>query len=335
MENRRHGVSIVVPCYNEEATIEFLLKAIRDQDYRAGEIEVVIADGMSSDTTRERIRKFSAENPEMIIRMVDNPQRKIPSGLNRAITESRGEYIIRLDAHSIPAPDYVRRCIERLDSGIAENVGGVWKIKSKDSHWVGRSIAAAAAHPIGVGDAFYRYGTKAAYVDTVPFGAFKRSVIEQIGLFNEKLLSNEDYEFNARIRANGGRIWFDPQIQSIYFARGDFPSLIKQYFRYGYWKYQMLRAYPKTLRWRQALPPLFILSLLSLIIASPWLFYAQVLLIAVVMIYFLILFFASIPFVVKHRIPAAALGFPLSIAIMHLSWGSGFLWSMVKSLIRG
>lgn len=328
-------VSIIVPCLNEEATIELLLGAILTQNYSLDALEVVVADGMSEDGTRDRISRFQTHNPGLRIHLVDNPDRVIPAGLNRAIQASAGDYIIRLDAHSIPSQDYVRRCVDILASGKAENVGGAWDIRARSDGWVANSIAAAAGHPIGVGDAHYRFGNKAGYVDTVPFGAFDRQIFDQIGLFDEKLLTNEDYELNARIRKTGGKIWFDPGIRSIYFSRESFGALARQYFRYGFWKWQMLKSNPKTLRWRQALPPLFVSGLALLLFASPWILLSRWLLLGIILLYFFILFISSIPFALRSRKLTLVFGVPVAIATMHFSWGAGFLWSMVKSLIRG
>ena len=254
-------VSIIVPCYNEEKTIRILLDAIFVQTYPLAELEVVIADGLSEDNTRSEIDAFQDAHSELDVIVIDNPARIIPAGLNRAINAARGEIIIRMDAHSAPAPDYVARCVDALDAKLGENVGGVWDIRPGAKGWVAASIAAAAAHPLGVGDALYRHATQAQIVDTVPFGAFRRELVEKIGLFDEALLANEDYEFNARIRQAGGKIWLDPAIKSIYFARPTFGRLAKQYFNYGFWKWKMLQYYPATLRWRQFLPPVFVLSL--------------------------------------------------------------------------
>ena len=328
-------VSIIVPCYNEEATIHILLKAIRDQDYPLSEIEVVIADGFSTDQTREKIEEFKKQHTELAIKVIDNPKRIIPAGLNQALQASSGDFVIRLDAHSVPSADYVSRCVGQLSQGVAENVGGVWDIRPRQDRWVARSIAAATTHPIGVGDARYRYSIKAEYVDTVPFGSFKRELFDRIGFFNEELLTNEDYEFNARIRKNDGRIWLDPQIKSIYFARSDYLSLFRQYWRYGYWKLRMLQLYPQTLRWRQALPPLFVLGLAGSLLLSPFWSSARIITGVILAVYIIALSFAAVPFAVKKKDFLLVLGIPISIAIMHIGWGLGFLWSMVKSLIRG
>jgi len=324
-------VSIIVPCYNEQSTIRLLLIALREQTFSRAEMEVIIADGMSTDGTRDEIAKFQADFPDLSIRVVDNTLRTIPSGLNRAIEASRGEIIIRSDAHSKPYPDYIENSVKALDEGRGDNVGGVWEIQPGADTWIAKSIAVAAAHPLGVGDAMYRHATRAAEVDTVPFGAFKRELIERIGKFDETLLTNEDYEFNTRIRKANGRIWLDPSIRSVYFARSTLMELARQYWRYGYWKWRMLRRYPDTLRWRQALPPSFVLSLLGLIALSIFFPFMRYVLASELILYYSILFLAGIRSAMQRNVPFLVIGLPLAIPVMHISWGSGLLWSILNS----
>jgi succinoglycan biosynthesis protein ExoA len=293
-------------------------------------MEVILADGLSTDHTRERIHAFQKQHPDLTIKIVDNHKRVIPSALNRAIENAHGEIIVRLDAHSIPAPDYIERCIDLLTAGQGDNVGGVWHIRPGNDTPIARAIASAASHPLGVGDALYRVGGYARQVDTVPFGAFRRILVNQIGPFDESLLTNEDYEFNARIRQAGGKIWFDPAIQSVYFSRSNLSLLARQYARYGYWKAQMLRRYPKTLRWRQLLPPLFVTALVVLMIFAPWYTIARWLLWFQIGSYLLVLFATGITISIKERKLALMYGFPLAIATMHLFWGLMLLWGSIS-----
>jgi succinoglycan biosynthesis protein ExoA len=324
------SVSIIVPCYNEKTRIGFLLDAIYAQTYPHEQMEVVIADGMSSDGTRDAISAWSADHPGLSLRVVDNVKRNIPSGLNRAIEAATGEIIVRLDGHAAPYPDYVARSVSALQNDKAENVGGVWEIHPGAQTWEAESIAVAAAHPLGVGDALYRHATQAAYVDTVPFGAFKRNLWERIGRFDENLLTNEDYEFNVRVRSSGGRVWLNPEIRSVYFARSTFGALVKQYWRYGFWKYRMLRRYPTTLRWRQGLPPLFVLSLMIGLLFF-WVDLFSWLLVFEIVLYALVLLLVGILSALKLKKFHFIFGLPLAIASMHLSWGGGFLWSIIKA----
>lgn len=322
--------SVIVPCYNEEKTISLLLGALYRQTYPLSRFEVIIADGFSTDLTRERIIDFSKSHKVLKVKVVDNPKRTIPAAVNIAVQHSSGEYIVRLDAHSIPEPDYIKLCVLALKSKKGDCVGGVWKIAPGDKSWMARSIAAAAANPIAVGDARYRYTNKAAYVDTVPFGAFKKNLFIKLGGFNENLLSNEDYEFFTRIRKNSGRIWLDPAIRSTYFARKDLLSLIHQYWRYGFWKFKMLRQFPDTLRWRQALPPLFVLAIFLLVFLSLVSRIFLWLLLGVWISYFLVLAAASISTSILRKDYSLIAGMPLAILCMHISWGSGFLYSIIK-----
>lgn len=325
------NVSIVVPCYNEEQTIGLLLQAIDAQTYPRSQMEVILADGISSDHTRERIGQFQASHPELNVRVIDNPKRIIPAGVNLAIKSASGNIIIRLDAHSVPEPTYVERSVAGLQAGLGENVGGLWLIQPGNPGWVAQSIAVAAAHPFGAGDARYRFSNTAGEVDTVPFGAFKRSLFEQIGYYDETLVTNEDYEFNARIRSNGGKIFFDPAIRTQYFARPTLGALARQYWRYGYWKWRMLKRFPETLRWRQALPPLFVLGLLLLFILSIWFVVARITLLAGLGIYLGLIIGASIPHARRNKNSRLIIGIPAAITTMHFAWGSGFLWSLIRS----
>jgi len=326
------SVSIIIPCFNEQTTIRSLLEAIYAQTYPRADLEVVIADGMSTDGTRAEIAAFADSHPHLHIAVVDNVKRTIPAGLNCALKEAQGEIIVRLDAHSMPYPDYVERCVADLETGLGENVGGVWEIRPGAETWVAQSIAVAAAHPLGVGDAFYRHAGKPALVDTVPFGAFKRELLALVGFFDETLLTNEDYEFNARIRKSGGKVWLDPSIRSVYFARATLPGLAKQYSRYGFWKARMLRRYPNTLRWRQGLPPLFVLSLIGLGSAGIFLPLFRVLLAAEIVLYAFALTAAGVQAAFKQKKFSLVIGLPLAISYMHFCWGSGFLWSMIRGV---
>lgn len=327
-------VSIIVPCYNEEKTIRHLLDAILAQTYPREQMELIISDGMSTDRTREVIAAFQKEHADLVVRVVENSVRTIPSGLNQAIRESRGEIIIRLDAHSMPIPEYVERCVLAHQSGKGDNVGGVWEIRAGAETWAAESISFAAAHPLGVGDALYRLNAKAGIVDTVPFGSFRRALIDKIGGFDETLLANEDYEFNTRVRESGGTVWLEPSIRCVYFSRSTFGKLALQYWRYGYWKFRMLRRYPHTLRWRQALPPVFVFSLIALIVLSFWVVLMRSVLAAQVFIYFASLSLAGLKLAIKKRKGFLFWGLPLAIATMHLAWGAGFLWSGIINLFN-
>jgi glycosyltransferase involved in cell wall biosynthesis len=326
-------VSIVIPCFNEKGTIESLLVALREQSCPALDQEIIIADGMSTDGTREVITAFAEAHPEMKLSIVDNPKRIIPAALNRAIKEAKGSIVIRLDAHAAPEHEYIERCLETLERTGAANVGGLWIIKPGGEGWIARAIAVAASHRLGAGDARYRISGDEGPVETVPFGAFQQAWLERVGDFDETLLTNEDYEFNTRLREAGGIVWFNPAIRSIYYARSNLAALARQYARYGFWKTRMLRRYPGTLRWRQALPPSFVLSGIALAVIGFFVPLLWFLLAVQLGAYFLITMLAGIREAIRHRDISMMFGFPLALWTMHFSWGGSFLWGIIYSFI--
>ena len=326
-------VSIIIPCYNEQATIRLLLEAIYKQTYPRTAMEVIIVDGMSTDHTRDEITAFQREYPDLALQIVDNPVRFIPAGLNRGISTANGEILIRLDGHAVPTLEYIEHCVCDLSAGLGDNVGGIWEIHPSRSGAIAAGIAIAASHPLGVGDARYRYTERSQAVDTVPFFAFRRELIDKIGKYDESLLTNEDYEFNVRVRQSGGTVWLDPTIRSTYYARPTLSTLARQYWRYGYWKGRMLLRFPHTLRWRQALPPAFVASLIGLAILAIVLPWARWLLAGVIAVYSLVLLGAGAWTAVKQRQVALLFSLPLAIATMHLSWGTALWWSLIKFIL--
>lgn len=328
--NNMPRVSLIIPCYNEEIRITRLLQCLVDQTYPLEDMEVILADGMSTDRTRALIETFQKQHPLPKINIIDNPQRTIPAALNLAIKASSGKLIVRMDAHTLPAKDYVVLSVQAFDEGKGQDVGGVIDIAPGSDTWIGKAIAVATRHPLGVGDAKYRWAKIAGYADTVAFGTYARKTFDEIGFYDESLLVNEDYELNSRLRAAGGRIWIDPAIRATYYSRPDLSSLASQYFIYGFYKYHMLKRHPGTLRWRQALPPLFVLGILMLLLFAAFWHIAAILLLIVVAFYLFVLVAGSLPEVFKQRMPLLLLGIPLAIMTMHFLWGCGFWWSIIK-----
>lgn len=328
------SVSIIIPCLNEEKTIEQLLTALFNQTHPVSDLEVIIADGNSTDGTLEKISEWQQEHPVLSIRIVQNVKKIIPAALNTALDAASGTYIIRLDAHSVPEPDYVEKCVALLEDGKAQNVGGRWEIQPGKDTWVARSIALAAASPIGAGDAKYRYSDQAGFVDTVPYGAYKKETLISLGGYDESLPINEDYDLNVRLRKSGGKIWFDPDIRCKYYSRKSFSELALQYWRYGFWKLRMLKKDPGSIRLRQLIPPLFVLSLILLTIGGIFWHRLSNVLLLVGIFYLTVLLLVAIRTAGRKNDLTLLVGMPIALLIMHLSWGSGFIWSLIKLIFR-
>lgn len=260
------GVSIVVPCRNEKVHIETCLRSILAQEVPAGGFEVIVADGMSDDGTRDIVERLAASDQR--IRIVDNPLQIVSAALNEGIRAARGEVIIRMDAHTTYAPDYIRRCVEILHETGADNVGGPWMAKGKSL--VGRAIAAAFESPFALGGSRGHDPNYEGLVDTVYLGCWPRQLFNRFGLFDEELIRNQDDEFNLRLARAGGKIWQSPRIRSHYRPRESLRSLFQQYLQYGYWKVRVIQKHTKPASIRHILPVSFILLLFLSFALWPW-----------------------------------------------------------------
>jgi len=316
-------VSVVLPVHNGARTIGAALRSILDQRY-PGTLEVVVADGMSTDGTREIVQAVAAADTR--VRLVDNPQRSTPAGLNAAIRASAGPVVVRCDAHAELPPGYVTRAVAMLGQTGADNVGGVQS--AEGIGFVQRAIACAMSSRIGVGDSRFHYGGAPGPVDTVYLGTFRREALERAGLFDETLARNQDYELNHRIRSTGGIVYFDPELRVLYRPRTSLQALWRQYWQYGVWKRRVVRRHPRSLRIRQLAAPVFVVGLAgsAVLALTPVREWALV----VPSTYGALLVGATVVQAVRRRDPAVLL-FPVAVAIMHLAWGSGFLFGRAPS----
>ena len=326
MSLRHVPVSVVVPCRNERTHVGALIEALRRQQVPPGEI--VVVDGGSTDGTSDVLRRVQYSDHSVGVKVLIRQDATIPEAVNAAVREARGEVIVRLDAHSEPSEIYIARALERLAEDRAGVVGGVWHVAPGADTATAAAIARAASHPLGAGDAAYRIGrhlTDPADVDTVPFGCFRRDVWERLGGLDESLLANEDYEFNYRVRQAGLRVILDPGIHCTYFARPTLGALATQYFRYGWWKVQMLRKHPESLRWRQAVPALFVAALVLLAALGVAWWPAWLLLTAQVGVYGAAVAGTSLRICLREGGWARLLPLCGAFATIHLAWGAGAL----------
>jgi succinoglycan biosynthesis protein ExoA len=257
-------VTIAMPAYNEEHYIEACIASVQAQDYPSELIEILVADGHSTDRTRDILATLAASDPR--IRIVDNPARLQAAGLGLIVKQSSGDVIVRMDVHAEYAPDYVSTCVETLERTGADNVGGAQRARAKTAFQ--RALCAALESPLGVGGAKYRSSEAEGFVDTVFLGAFKRRVFETIGLWDPGAITNEDAELNQRILDSGGQIYLSRDIVVHYFPRDSFRSLAKQYYRYGRGRARTLLKLGRfpTLR---PLVPFFVVSGAAAMLALP------------------------------------------------------------------
>lgn len=326
-------VSIIVPCRNEADRIGPCLDSILASDYPADLLEILVVDGLSDDGTRDVVADYAARCPA--VRLLDNPRRIVPTALNLGIRAAHGEIVVRMDAHVVYPPDYLRLLITALERTGADNVGGRMVTLPGHHGPVARAIAIVLSHPFGVGNSHFRIGTQApCSVDTVPFGCFRRDVFDRIGLFDEQLIRNQDDEFNHRLLARGGRILLIPNVVSYYYARGRFSQLGRMAYQYGYFKPLVAHKVGRVMTLRQLVPPAFVASLCLLgPLAAIWPQAAQALATLVAGTYALGVTTCAVtsgrPYGAR-TIATLLMAFP----ILHASYGAGFLRG-VLDVVRG
>jgi succinoglycan biosynthesis protein ExoA len=311
-----------MPTRNEHRTIEAALRTVLQQDYPSDRCEVIIADGMSDDGTREVIEALiDIAGPDAPhVTLIANSSRTAPAGLNAALDRAKGDVIVRIDGHCEVQPDYLSRCVHLLDTTGAANVGGT-PIGSGDGVRQ-RAFARATRSPFGVGNARFRYASRGGWVDTVYLGAWRREVFELVGRFDEELVRNQDDEHNFRIVQTGGRIWFDPELRTRCEVRKDFRSLWRQYFDYGFYKVRVIQKRRGVASWRQIVPALFVVALVSTVVIGSATRRPKVFLVLVAP-YSALNALAALQ--AAHDDPEALVLVPLAFLALHLAYGSGFL----------
>ena len=319
-------ITIILPIRNEAKYIKQTLESILYQKDIEQEIEILIVDGMSTDGTRDIIIKYQKDHPN--IHLIDNPEKIVSTGFNRALNESKGAIIIRVDGHCEIAPDYIQKCLECLKKINADCVGG--STEHVASGLVGKSIKIAQSSFFGVGGVSFRKKVeKGQYVDTLAFGAYKREVFDQLGGYDEELVRNQDDEYNFRMIQNDMKIWLDPSIKSTYTQRNSFRGLFKQYFQYGFYKIRVMQKRRGIASWRHVVPGLFVLTLLFGL--SIFLFTGNTIpILSLCLPYLSFSLFATILELIKT--PSnfiSVMMLPLTFYILHISYGLGFLLGLV------
>ena len=318
-------VSIIVPMFNEERYIKTLIDSINDQNYPRDKIEIAIVDGQSTDGSRQLVQKLAASDNR--IKLLNNPRRKTPAALNIGVKASNGEIVIILGAHSTVHKDFVKKNVETMQKRSVVCTGG--RIINMGHTFLQRLVGTAMSTRFGMGSAPYRYSKKAKNVDTVMYGAYARKLFDEVGYFEEQRIISEDAEFNWRVRKAGYDIIFNPEIISYYYPRDTFGKLIKQFFRYGILRVNVLKKHRTGLNTFHILPPLYVLLLALLLIGG--IFNTSLYLVAagIVLIHFLAGVISGIVNIREKFVVAVAL-LPLVYMCMHISWGLGFFYGLFK-----
>jgi len=326
------SVSIVVPCLNEEKFIEQLINNILEQDYPTELRDVIFIDGNSEDRTLDILNKYEAIHKEF--KVIHNPKKYVPFGLNQAIQSSDSDVILRMDVHSIYPINYVSKLVHHLYDLEADNVGGVWDIQPGNESSSAKAIAFTNGHQFGIGNASYRFvreGIKEA--DTVPFGCYRREVFEKIGYFDEELIRSEDDELNARLLKHGGKIFLIPSLQIKYFARPNFGKMSQMFFQYGLFKPFANKKVGELTTLRQLVPSLLILGTIFGMTISLYDKRFWPLLLFPWFLYILIASIISIAHLIRTRDLKTSLLIPYSFLLIHLSYGWGYLKGLLLVLI--
>ena len=320
-------VSVIVPVYNEELYIEAFVDSLLKQDYDFSKLEVILVDGNSTDETLRMLKEKMANVP-FSYKILNNEKRITPVSLNIAIKESKNDIIVRLDVHSEYPSNYISKCVYYLNNTDADNVGCTLETKSKGK--IGNAISNVLSSKFGVGDSKFRTNSKSGYVDTVPFGTFRKSLFEKIGYFNEKLERNQDSEFNSRIIKNGGKIYLFNDINLIYHPRDTITKLAKMARQNGKWNILTSYYVPGSMRLRHFIPLMFDVSLIIGLVTIifnvkilKYLFFIELLL------YLLLDCVFSIKDIRKNGIIISMLCF-IIFPIFHISYGIGSIIGIEK-----
>ncbi|MEU8569641.1 glycosyltransferase family 2 protein [Streptomyces pathocidini] len=323
------AVSVIMPVLNEERHLRNSVRHILEQEY-AGELEVVIALGPSTDRTDEIAAELVRETASSSwgrVHTVPNPTGRTPAGLNAAIKASRHPVVVRVDGHGMLSPDYIATAVRLLEETGAQNVGGIMHAEGEND-WE-HAVAAAMTSKIGVGNAAFHTGGTAGPAETVYLGVFRREALEQQGGYNEEFIRAQDWELNFRIREAGGLIWFSPELKVSYRPRPSVRALAKQYKDYGRWRHVVARYHQGSINLRYLAPPTALAAIAAGAVVgvalTPWGF-------AVPAGYAAAIAAGSVP-AGKGLAPGARVRIPVALATMHMSWGWGFLTSP-KALAR-
>lgn len=328
MNNEVETVSIVMPCRNEGKYIARCLNSVVNSDYPKEQLEVLVVDGRSTDKSREIISDYM--NKYSFVKLLDNPRKIQTFATNAGLKKATGNVIIRMDAHVQYPRNYISKSVYWLKKSGVDCVGGICRTKPGDHSLMAQAIALSLSNPFGVGNSYFRIGSvEPKYVDTVPFGCYKKEVFKRVGLFNPDLDRTDDVEFNLRLKRKGGKILLTPEIESDYYARSNLKDLFKQNYWNGFWIIYSLRFVDLPFSSRHLVPFIFVSSLLVSIFMSAFFKPFIHLFTLIGSVYLITNMLFSFNIVLKKGIKY----FPfliVSFLTLHFSYGLGSIWGGLK-----
>lgn len=325
----RPRVSLVIPCLNEAEHIGACVESLLATDYPLDRLEILVVDGRSDDDTRAIVERIAGRGAP--VRLVDNPERITPVALNRGIAQSTGDLVMITGAHCEYPAGYVGTLVDWQIRTGADVVGGRCESMPGDDTAMARAIAAVLSHPFGVGNSWFRIGaSEPRWVDTVPFGCYRRDVFDRYGLFDEELVRNQDDEFNLRILRGGGRLLLVPDVSSRYYTRTSLRNVARMFYQYGLYKPLVAKKLGRVMTARQLAPALLVAGLIGSLALSPFLAVGRIALLGLVLAYLLADFGATLG--LRRRGIRATGELLLVFPTVHLSYGAGFLIGIVRLL---
>jgi len=324
-------VSIIIPCRNEEKFIGKCLDSIINQDYPKENLEVLVVDSASEDKTKEIIEEFKIKNLKLKIRLLDNPQKFTPFGLNLGIKEAKGAIIMRMDSHAEYPPDYISKCVSHLEESNADNVGGVIKTQPANNSLLARAIVLVLSHFFGAASVFRLGSKKPREVDTVFGGCYKREVFDKIGYFDERLIRSQDIEFNKRLKKSGGKILLFPEIAATYYPQATIRGFTRHNFQDGFWVIYPLKFGVRYFSLRHLIPLFFTTTVLISLILGLFFFWFKAFFVLLFGSYLLIILLISFYLALKNNLKLFFI-LPFAFFSRHFSYGLGSLVGFFKLL---
>lgn len=313
-------VSALIVTYNEEGFIKESFSSLINQTYPCDRYEIIIIDGNSSDNTINVVDSLVKEHPDHEIKTIYNPKKLLAAGWNLGIKAAKGEYVVRIDAHSVAKKDFIEKSVDTiLRIPDVTCVGG--KLTTAASQNSNKAVSLVLSSPFGVGNSSFRVSNLPGYADTAVYGLYKKQIFEKVGYFNEFYARNQDIELHSRIKKAGGKFYFNPEIESTYYARNSVKKMAKQAFGNGKWNMILILNQTSAPSIRHLIPFVFVFFLFASTILGFFFHWIWKFEVAIMILYLLCGLFAASK---KTKNLKEIAVMPFLFLILHISYGLGY-----------